>query len=234
MAAFDSADLLSRCKTLSGRPAVDSATSDAQWYTLLTEAQATWTNTFAAQVPWVLMGAPTLLTSTDGGLTYPFPSSVYPLAVEVYDSTAASRLLKNGSYSDATADYVWEGNQIRFPQGESVTFANGPVARWVAPPSTLDGSNPPTLMPPHCRLLLVYRAVAEWANRGGFRDPTPFYDLERRFWFGNPQTGDVGALGALKNQNPLYMAAAINDSVGGILDGVSTGSGYSVIRLGQG
>ena len=63
MAAFDTADLLTRCKTLAARPAVDSATTDTQWYALMTEAQAAWTNTFAAQVPWVLMSAPVVLTS---------------------------------------------------------------------------------------------------------------------------------------------------------------------------
>jgi hypothetical protein len=233
MATWDSADLLSRCKLLAARPTVDTATSDTQWYSLLTEAQASWYNTFAAQVPWVLMGPPTLLTSTDGGLTFPLPGCVFPLALEVYESIDG-RLLKLCSFHDPNGDLVLEGDHLRAPQGKAVTYTNGPYARWANPPDLLDASHAPSLVPPHCRMLLVYRAVAEWANRGGFRDPRPFYEMEQRFWFGNPGMGDVGVLGALKMQSPWLGAAAINESIGGILDNVSTGSGYSPIRLGQG
>lgn len=234
MAAFDSPDLLSRCKILAARPATDTSMPDATWYALLTEAQATWTNTFAAQVPYVLMGPPTLLLSTDNGLTYPFPGCIMPLAVEVYDALNTARLMKPCTYWDPNGDYVWEGDHIRFSQGQSQTFANGPYARWVNPPDVLDASHAPTLVPAHCRLLLVYRAVADWANRGGFRDPKPFYEMETRFWFGDPQRGDVGVLGALKTQNPFLGATAFAESLGGPLEGVSTGQGYRVLRLGQG
>lgn len=235
MAAWDSADLLSRFKVLAARPVTDTANSDTVIYSLLTEAQAAWFNVFAAQVPYVLMGAPTLMSTADGGATYTFPGGIYPLAVELYDSLSPARLLKPAAYYDANGDYVWEGNKIRFPQGETNTFGGGPpYARYITPPDVIDAATQPTLVPPHCRLLMVYRAVAEWANRGGYRDPAPFYDLERRFWMGNPQIGDIGALGALKAQNPALGAMAYEEWTGGPLDGVSTGSGYSVLRLGQG
>lgn len=234
MATFDSADLLSRCQTLAARPATDTATAPATWYSLLTEAQAHWYNTIVAQVPWVLMNPPTLLVSTDGGTTYPFPGCVFPLSIEVYDALDTGRILKPSAYWDPNGDYIWEGDHIRFPQGQQQTFSNGPFARYVSPPGAIDASTQPTLVPSHARLLLVYRAVAEWANRGGFRDPAPFYDLERRFWYGNPQTGDVGLLGMLKQQNPFQGGTAYQESVGGPLEGVSTGAGYRVLRLGSG
>ena len=234
MATFDSADLLARCRRLAARPTTDTSTLDTDWYALLTEAQATWVNTFAAQAPWVLMVPPTLLTSTDGGITYPFPGCVMPLAVELYDALDTGRILKPSSYFDPNGDYVWEGDHIRFPQGQAQSFANGPYARYVNPPDLLDASHQPSLVPPHARLLLVYRAVGEWAERGGFRDPAPYYRLEQKFWYGDPERGDVGMLGALKSQNPFYGATAYQESVGGPLDGVSTGAGYRVLRLGQG
>jgi hypothetical protein len=226
VASFDAADLLARVKVLAQRPVPDESVPDATWYSLLTEAQAHWTNVFATQVPFVLMSAPVSLTTSDGGFTYQFPNSIYPLAVEVYDTTTPARLLRPSSYWDSSGDYVWEGHQIRFPQGQANTLAIAPVARYIAPPDVIDGSTAPTLMPPHCRLLLVYRAVAEWANRAGSRDPTPFYDMERRFWIGNPQWGDAGVLGALKTQNPFYGGTGLQMGSGGILEGVDTGAGY--------
>ena len=233
MAIWDSNDLLARCKRLANRPTVDESTSDANWFSLLEEAQSHWYNVYSAQCPWILMGAPTLLTSSDSGETYVFldasSNAIAPLAVEVYD-TKAGRLLKNGAYWDASADMVWEGVRIRFPRGVTKTFANGPYARYIAPPGTLSAAVEPTLVPKHTRLLLVYRAVAEWANRGGMRDPTPYYDLERRFWMGDFSTGDVGVLGALKTQSPFLGAAAYSSSTGGILDGVDNGSSY--VRFG--
>lgn len=233
MATWDSADLLQRFRDETARPATDTSTPDATVYRLLTNAQAHWTNVFAAQVPWVLMNPPQLLTSTDGGTTYPFPGCVMPLAVEVYD-TLDGHLLKPSSFFDPNGDLVWEGDHIRFPQGQQQTFSNGPYARYVSPPGAIDANTQPTLVPAHCRLLLVYRAAAEWAERGGFRDPSPWYRLEKKFWFGDASSGDVGALGALKNQHLFMGAAAYQDSTGGPLEGVSTGAGYRVLRLGGG
>lgn len=204
---------------------------DTTWYALLTEAQAHYFNVYAAHFPYVLFGAPTTLTSSDGGITFPFPNDpagnpTFPLAVEVYDATGPARVLRPGAYWDASADFVWEGNKIRFPQNLGNIAGFNIVVRFVTPPDVLDASHAPTLQPPHTRLLLVYRAVAEWARRGGMRDPKPFKDLEQEFWMGNPALGDTGVLGALKLQNSFLGASAILDTTGGLLDGVDTGTGY--------
>lgn len=235
MATWDAADLLARLRTTVNRPSTDESLTDAIGYQLLTEGQAHWTNTIAAQAPWVLMGAPTLLVSTDSGTTYPFidasSNSIAPLAVEIYDALAG-RLLKNGAFWDSSADYVWEGTKIRFPRGVTKTFSGGPYARYILPPTAISASIAPTLKPDHARLLIVYRAAALWASRGGMRDPTPYYAAEKLYWLGDFGTGDVGLLGALKNQNPFLGGAALTTGVGGILDGVSTGTGYQVVGLG--
>lgn len=207
----------------------DASISDATWYSLLTEAQAHWYSVYAAQAPYVLMGAPTALSTADSGATYTFGSSVTPLAVEVYD--ANYRLMRPGAFWDASADYVWEGVRIRFPK--SATRPGTYRARWIAPPAIIDASTDPTLVPEHTRILLVYHAVALWANRGGMRDPSPFWDAERRAWMGNPEIGDLGVLGALKAQN-FWMGGAAFAGGGGIMDGVSTGQGYVGIGGGGG
>ena len=222
MALWDAAELLARCKRMAGVPTTTEFPADADWYAWLTEAQAHWYNVFAAQAPWVLMGAPQTLTTADSGATYTFPSSVTPLAVEVYDSQYD--LMKNGAFWDRSADYVWEGNKIRFPR--AVSKPSTYYARYVSPPGAIDAvPTEPTLVPSHTRLLLVYRATALWATRGGMRDPTPFYEAERRFWLGDMSIGDVGVLGALKMQNPFLGSAAYTSGVGNPWE-YDTGAGY--------
>ena len=221
MATWDAADLLARCQRESGVPSTTAFPADGDWYAWLTEAQALAYDHFAAQVPWVLMGAPVTLTTADSGATYTFASSIVPLAVEIYD--ANYRLLKNGAFWDRSADYVWEGNKIRFPRAISKPATYN--ARFVSPPDEISASTEPTLVPAHHRRLLVYLACALWASRGDMRDPRPYYELYQRAWLGNPQIGDVGVLGALKMQNPFLGAAAY----GGVSNwnaGIDTGAGY--------
>jgi len=223
MATWDKAYLLAALKLLVGRDKLssDSSMASADYYQFLTEAQAHYYDIYAAQVPYILMGAPTAMATTDSGLTYQFASSVVPLAVEIYD--ANYRLMKNGPFWDPSSDYVWEGSQIRFPK--AVARQGTYYARYITPPGVIDAATDPTLVPSHTRRILIYRAAAEWAARGGLRDPAPFYDLERRAWMGDPNIGDLGILGALKSQMPWMGAAALRGN-GGILDGLDTGAGY--------
>lgn len=228
MATWDSADLLARCKRMSGVASNVSFPADADWYAWLTEAQADWYNVFAAMVPYVLIGAPTAMSTADSGATYTFASAITPLYVEVYDSATSGKPLRAGAFWDPTADYVWEGNKIRFPQSATKTFTNGPVARYVAPPDVIAAATAPTLVPAHARLLLVYRAVIAYCERGGHRDPTPFVQGESRFWLGDPLIGRPGLLTTLRTQNPMMGAAALTGY--GELSGLSyltTGGSYN-------
>lgn len=229
MADFDSADCLSRVKSLAGRPSTDAAIADARWYALLEEAQDYYVRQFAVHIPYVMLSAPTTLTSADGGATYTFASSIYPLAVVIYEA-ANGRLLRPGAYWDANADYVWEGDKMRHTRGQTRTYANGPVAQYVAPAGTLDGSNEPTLMPSFARILMIYRAVAEFMRQGGYRDPGPFEQRERELAWGDPRApGDTGIIGSLKLQNPFRgMAAFAQPGVWGF-EYVAQVQGYTAL-----
>jgi len=106
---------------------------------------------------------PTLMTSSDGGVTYVFASETAPLAVEVYPGLIGDPLVC-GQFGDTSADYVWEGSKIRMPGNVARTFAAGPYGRWVAAPTTVDGSTPSTMNPAYTRRLLVDQALVYWAR----------------------------------------------------------------------
>lgn len=173
-------------------------TTDAQWYTLLSNAQHKAYRLFATHCPHVLMTAPTAMTSSDGGYTYGTPGGVYPLGLaELRHGRNGALLTPGADFSDA-ADFVWEGNQIRIPGGRTRTFANGLYIRYVAPPSSISASVEPTLTPDWARILLVYDAVAEWAGQGNVRDPSIWVEKYTKAAYGDGV--DIGILGALKGQ----------------------------------
>lgn len=207
MANWDSPDLLARFKRLAQRPVTDSSLADSDIYALLTEGEGYWLGQWATHFPWLLWTAPTLLTSADGGVTYTFPGAITPIKVELYSSLQGP-LLRPGAYWDGSCDYVWEGNRLRIPSGLPTTFGNGPYARYIVGPGTIDALTASQVTPDWCRILVVHRAIIEWASRGGFRDPTPFENLENKAFYGEPQRGQLGILATLKTQNPFYGAGA--------------------------
>lgn len=209
MADFDTADLVSRCQLYRRRPATDEATTTANWYTMLSDAERHWKPVIAAHYPNQMYGAPQLLTSSDGGYTYVFPSSEQsPLAVLVL-SSATGRPLLSGAYWDSGKDYVLEAGQIRMTLGRAVTFAGGPYARFIAAPAAITASVTSTILPAYLRQIIVYHACALDAMRGGMDDPAPYDRMAQQAAFGNPAIlGDPGMLGALKKQDTLGGMAA--------------------------
>lgn len=200
---------MARCKLESGRDKLssDASVTDANWYSWLTEAQHHWMRQIAMHCPGILGWSSATLTSADSGATYTFPSSITPLAVELYESSTG-RFLVPAWYPDPGGDYVWEGDRIRVPRGGTRSWASGPFARYISPPTTVASDTEPTLKPDFARILMVYRTLISWAERGGLRDPAPFQRLEDRAWFGDPQRGDGGILLFLKQQNAFAGAAA--------------------------
>lgn len=231
MALYDSADLLAGCKRTAARPATDGdkgptdATSDDLWYALLTEAQMLWVREFATHFPQV-MWTMEKLTTADAGLTYDFLAE--PLGDYEIRQSPTGRLLLPGPEWDPGYDFVPSGNKIRFQGQKAKQFADGPWARYVKTPGVINASTQPTLSPTHARQLLVYRACIFWAQRGGLRDPAPYQQNENDLWFGDPLTGRVGILGALKQQ--VFLQG--NDAVPGVgADDwwryIDSGSGYT-------
>lgn len=199
MAAWDSADLLARCYMEAKRPSTDTSTSDAEWYQRLSVAQDQWITVFAQHCPHVLVGAPELVTSSDGGETYDL--DYYPLGgVELRHGRRGEILIPGPEFSDA-ADFTIEGQTIRIPNGQTRSFANGLYARYVPTGTVISASVEPTFQPPWARQLLVLQAVADWAREGGLRDPAPYLQkLQHRAWGDPMNPGDTGVVGGLKQQ----------------------------------
>lgn len=188
------------------RPATDASQTSVDWYAYLTEAQDEWYAHLASIVPEVLYGNPTVMVTADSGLTYSFGTDVdgnkiFPMGqVEIRANPGGPLLLPTVEWG-VMNDYIPEGDHIRWPNNTKRTFGTtGPVARFISPPGLLDDTRPPTLKPLAARLLLVHRACAKWARRGGLRDPQPFLDEETEAWLGNPQAGVLGILGMLRTQ----------------------------------
>jgi hypothetical protein len=215
MATWDTADLVARCNQLARIPSTTEFPTTADWYVWLTEAQVEWMRELSAHVPEANYCAPTLLVSADSNYTYKFPDpyltpgSYAPVyAAEIYDRKDG-RLLMPGTYWDTGCDYVFEGEQIRFPGGKAKAFTSGPYARYVARPPAISGSQAPVLKPDDARILLVIRAVIKWATAGGMRDPRPYQEMETRTYYGVPERGMVGILASLKGMDTFGGALSL-------------------------
>ena len=111
-----------------------------------------------------------------------------------------------------------DGVTVRFPFDARRTFRGGaPVARVILAPPAIDARTQPVLRPPSARKLIVYRACALEASRGGMKDPSFFHALEQQEWIGNPLVpGSIGILGNLKKQ---YQQNVVEYETGHILIG---------------
>lgn len=198
MAAYTTtAQLLSFVQLMSGLPAVNDEMEAADWYILFTLAQEEIWRMFTAHVPWALYGDPVLLTTSDGGYTYDFPSQPWGGA-EIRESRTGRQLFP-GQESDHNIDFTIEGTKIRWTNNRVRTFGSGPYARYASEPSVIDAETDPSLMPTAARIYIAWRALEMWAARGSRKDPTFFArEVQKGLW-GDPKTpGMVGLIPALK------------------------------------
>lgn len=178
MALYDSADLLARCKRLARRPPTDQAMPDSNWYAFLTEAKSETYPDLFSRYPWLGYGAPVLMTTADGGATYTFglDADGDPIVpgghAEIYPNLRAIPYspLVNGE------DFMMERNGIRMPGGRTRSFSSGPYARFAArADEPIDETHAPDLFPKEARMLLVYKALEQWASRPGSGAKPEYY-----------------------------------------------------------
>lgn len=183
-------DLHTRFLRYADRPDSDEDLSADDIDGYLTDAQNQIVAELAALFPRLLMGAPELMTTNDGGLTYTLgPDAeghlIYPFGhAELYAQAANGMELYASNYGSYDGDFVFEGGKVRVPAGNTRSFASGPYIRYVALPLKVDETNEPILQPKQLRLLILYRALVLWANTGGHRDPRPFEEMYNQAWTG--------------------------------------------------
>lgn len=215
MSTWDTNDLIARLRYIIGRPTTDEALSSDRAYLVLSEAQDRVMEDVATHCPWLNYGAPELMTSSDSGYTYTVAYDALG-HMEVYPRLNAPPM-SCGAFWDTSKDYCLDGPKtIRMTGNRQRTFDSGPYARYVrADLPILSASQNPILKPDRARMLIVYRAAAIWAERGGKRNPEPFERLYANTAWGNPKTGSVGLLTAEKNKVFGQGAEAYSDGVGG-------------------
>jgi len=199
MALYDSADLLQRLTDLLGRPSTDAVFTPTYKYRLLTQAEGEIKPMIATHCPHAMWSAPAQMTTSDNKVYTLAGGVTEPIKLLVLESLTG-RPLKPGPFWDPESDYVWEGgNTIRITAGRERTFAAGPYARVITPPTTIDANTGSTIEPDRLRILLVYKAASLAARRGyGTFEPQYFDDLFDEAAWGIPGTGHVGLIGALK------------------------------------
>lgn len=229
MDLWDSAGLSRKFLNKIRRPSTDEDLLEADGVTsavwdLLSDAQDYWVRIIASTRPEPLYGAPVLLTSADGGYTYTFGldaegQPIFPIGhVEIRQSRSGRLLIPTADWG--SGDYVMEGNKIRIPNGKTKTFASvGPYARFVTPPTKINGATQPVIQPGSARILIVLRAAIMWAAQGGLRDPSPWEREEAEQW--------ASISMAYATQFHLSGAQAVDDGDdGNWWAGVDTGAGY--------
>lgn len=205
MATWDSADLLQRVKDEFGRPESDALFTDARIYRALTAAEAFWKPELAIHAPEDMWTAPAIMTAASDNKTFSFPSSeVDPLAFMILTSDTGY-VLKPGPYWDRESDYVVERGQIRITAGATMTFPDGaPYVRVIAAPADIDASTESTIFPTRLRALVVLKACAQMARSGmGIGDPSFYEEAMDELAWGNPMTGSIGMVGALKKRDQM-------------------------------
>lgn len=185
-------------KLYAGLPTADDSITDAQWYTLLSEAEQDWKAKIATQVPKSQWGAAVQMVTGDGGITYTVGTGL--TLVAEFAGPIELRMTNRGAL--ITPDqYILDGATVRWPFGTSRSFASGPYVRYAAAAAGIDASTEPTLQPVRARILLVYGALKRWGNiGGGYRDPSYWETLESQEWFGD----GAGKIGLLDNLLAAY------------------------------
>lgn len=161
---WQSTDLLTRFNQVAGRPTTDAITA-AQKYVFLSDGQESALAEIAGITPRQLYGAPTAMTSSDGGLTWSFGTdgngyALFPMGrASIYPSL------------NAIPDYPWRPGVDYLDRGTTVVMPNNipwsGALYWVGitPPVQIDATNQPIIQPPPARTLIVTRSVQQFAEQ---------------------------------------------------------------------
>lgn len=186
MANYDSQDLKSRLIEMLALPTDDTGaivsqqlgTTDAALYRNLSTAESDVQSDVAMRVPHALIAAPALLTSADGGKTYPYVDAAGTTVAAQGYMRVFTRLedIPDSPLVEGV-DYTNEGTKLRIPNNLTWTYSTGPYVQMIAATVPLSASVNPTL-PSYMLMAVVYQAAVNFCQSGGKRDPSQF---EKRY-----------------------------------------------------
>ncbi len=160
---WTSADCLTRFNAWAGRPSSDAITA-AEKYERIADGQEAVLIEVANVAKNSIIGAPTAMTSADGGYVWTFGTdgngyANFPLGLaSIYPNL------------DAIPDYPWqpgidyldEGTQIRIPN--NIAWSGPLYWRGITAPQRISASVQPFIQPPQSRILIVIKAVQQFAE----------------------------------------------------------------------
>ncbi len=167
---WNATDLLALWNRYAGRPATGDTVTDATKYDRLAKAQSDVIYDIAARHPECLYPTagygtyPTCTTTDNQIFTFGTDGEGYPLSpigkTRIYPSLSAIP----GSPWQPGEDYLDEGTQIRIPNNR--TYSGTLYWRGITLPAAIAAATQPVLFPEPSRLLIVYKAVGDYANEG--------------------------------------------------------------------
>lgn len=209
---WTSAALLARVRRYLRQPSTSDFPGDTDIYAALSETDNQVRRRVLMACPWLMLSAPTLMTTADSGLTFTFgldsdgspiqPMGGYALFRQTTD--VPDFPLEKG------VDYLDEGNRIRMPAGRAsqINWPGGaPYFYGNLPSVQISSLVEPTLEPVDRRVLLVWGACASVGLMLPNLDITPFEErLETGIqeWVASAQlaTANPGALAAQRAVMP--------------------------------
>lgn len=179
MATYDSAWCLAEFDRLAARADTDEI-SDASKYQRLAQAQMDVVADIAGIYPNCLYQAPTALTAVAGNKTFTFGTDAQGHAVAPYGHVGIYSALTHIPDNPLVEglDYLSEGTLIRIPNDR--TWNGTLYGRWIPTPADISSSQEPSLRPAPARILIVIKAVENFAGEGD-QQPNLAARMEQRY-----------------------------------------------------
>ena len=162
---FTTADLITRIRRVLPQPGNLDFPSTNDLYAFLMEAENETKRDLLGPCPWLVLQAPTLMTTADSGLTWTFGSDADGNAIAPFGEYALYRRLTDipDFPLERGVDYQDELIRIRMPAGRAdpISYPDGaPYFYGNIPTLFIDATHDPTLPPIDARILLVWKAAA--------------------------------------------------------------------------
>jgi hypothetical protein len=210
---WTSTDLLARFRRYFHTASTPDFPGDTDVYAFLSEGENDAKRRVLMCCPWLMLQAPTLMTTSDGGLTFTFGNDSDGNPIQPFGAYALYRQttdVPDFSLSKGI-DYIDEGNRIRMPNANAAAVqwpGGAPYYYGNVPTVQINGggSAEPTLYPPDRRIATVWYAcmMAAVATGQDIDRYEAMYETVIADWIAGAQlaTQNAGALLSSRSTMP--------------------------------